>query len=118
VETLGFVPIKKVEKSSHKTKKSVYSSTHALNVSAQNRKDSEMNEAHYKLEEQAEATYRAAVAAHQAAWKSGVEIGYEAIDNAKAALLKIRDRMYNDTEWIAAAKMDAADRRLLMLDDA
>lgn len=77
-----------------------------------------MNEAHYKLEEQAEATYRAAVAAHQAAWKSGVEIGYEAIDNAKAALLKIRDRMYNDTEWIAAAKMDAADRRLLMLDDA
>jgi phosphoribosyl-ATP pyrophosphohydrolase len=40
---LGFPLVKKVQKSSHKTKKSVYSSTHALNVSAQNRKDSEMN---------------------------------------------------------------------------
>jgi hypothetical protein len=72
----------------------------------------------YELEEQAEATYRAAVAAHQAAWKSGVEIGYEAIDNAKAALLKIRDRMYNNSEWKAAAKWDAEERGRLMLDDA
>jgi len=42
VETLGFVPRKYFQKSSHKIRKSVYSSTHALNVSAQNRKDSEM----------------------------------------------------------------------------
>jgi hypothetical protein len=72
----------------------------------------------YELEEQAEATYRAAVAAHQAAWKSGVEIGYEAIDNAKAALLKIRDRIYNNAEWKAAAEWDARERSRLMLDDA
>ena len=38
VETLKYF-----QKSSHKPRKSVYSSTHALNVSAQPRKDSEMN---------------------------------------------------------------------------
>lgn len=67
----------------------------------------------YELEEQAEATYRAAVAAHHAAWMSGVEIGYDAIDAAKEALLKIRDRMYDNTGW-----MDARERSRLMLDDA
>ena len=72
----------------------------------------------YELEEQAEEAYRVAVAAHQAAWKSGVEIGYEAIDAAKVALLNIRDRMFDNAEWMAAAEWDAKERRLLMLDDA
>jgi hypothetical protein len=77
-----------------------------------------MNEAHYKLEEQAEANYRAAVAAHRAAWNSGVEIGYAEIDAAKAVLHSIRDRLYDNAEWIAAAKWDAVERDSLMLDDA
>jgi len=77
-----------------------------------------MNEAHFKLEEQAEAKYRAAVAAHRAAWNSGVEIGYAEVDAAKAVLLAIRDRAYRNREWMAAAQWDAAERGRLMLDDA
>ena len=77
-----------------------------------------MNEAHYKLEEQAEANYRAAVAAHRAAWNSGVDIGYAEIDAAKAVLLSIRDRAYRNAEWRSAAEWDAAERSRLMLDDA
>jgi hypothetical protein len=77
-----------------------------------------MNEAHYKLEEEAETKYRAAVTAHRAAWNSGVEIGYAEIDAAKAVLLLIRDRAYRNAEWIAAAEWDAAERSRLMLDDA
>jgi predicted nucleic acid-binding protein len=91
---------------------------YGLHVVAQIDKDSEMNAAHYELEEQAEATYRAAVAAHHAAWKSGVEIGYAEIDAAKAVLLSIRDRAYNSAELMASAKWDAAERNRLMLDDA
>ena len=77
-----------------------------------------MNEAHYKLEEKAEANYRAAVAAHRAAWNSGVEIGYAEIDAAKAVLHLIRDRIFGDAAWAAAAEWDAAERSRLMLDDA
>jgi len=72
----------------------------------------------FKLEEQAEANYCAAVAAHRAAWNSGVEIGYAEIDAAKAALHLIRDRIFNDAAWGAAAEWDAAECRRLMLDDA
>jgi hypothetical protein len=77
-----------------------------------------MTEALYKLEEQAEAKYRAAVAAHWIAWKNGVEIGDAEVNAAKAFLLSIRDRMYRNAEWMAAAERDAAERSHLMLDDA
>jgi len=77
-----------------------------------------MTEAFYKLEEQAEAKYRAAVAAHWTAWKNGVEIGDAEVNAAKAFLLSIRDRMHRNAEWIATAEWDAAERSRLMLDDA
>jgi len=72
----------------------------------------------FDLEGKAEAVFRAAVAAHHAAWMSGVEIGYAEVDAAKAVLLSIRDRMYDNAEWNAAADWDAAERSRLMLDDA
>jgi hypothetical protein len=72
----------------------------------------------YEIEDRAEANYRAAVAAHWTAWKSGVEIGYAEIDAAKAVLHSIRDRVYADAAWTAAAEWDAAERGRLMLDDA
>jgi hypothetical protein len=72
----------------------------------------------YEIEERAEANYRAAVAAHRAAWNNGVEIGHAEIDAAKALLLAIRDRVFNDAAWAVAADWDAAERGRLMLDDA
>jgi hypothetical protein len=72
----------------------------------------------FDLEEKAEAVFRAAVAAHHAAWMSGVEIGYVEVDAAKAVLLSIRDRMHDNAECNAAADWDAAERSRLMLDDA
>jgi len=68
----------------------------------------------FDLEEKAEAVFRAAVAAHHAAWMSGVEIGYAEVDAAKAVLHSIRDRM-NDSR---VARIDATERSRLMLDDA
>ena len=72
----------------------------------------------FDLEEKAEAVFRAAVAAHRAAWNNGVEIGYAEIDAAKAVLHLIRDRMHDNAECNAAADWDAAERSRLMLDDA
>jgi hypothetical protein len=72
----------------------------------------------FEMEERAEANFRAAVAAHRAAWNNGVEIGYAEIDAAKAVLHSIRDRVFNDAAWAAAADWDADERGRLMLDDA